>query len=1710
MKTTLFLLLFCISSHFNSFAQVYGNEWIQYNQKYYAFKIHTSGIHKIDYSALQNANITPNTFSSQNIQIFGREQEIPLYIEDGGDSSFDPGDYLLFYAEKNDGWLDSTLYASASDVGNPKYSLYNDTIQYFFTWNTATNNKRFQLETDTDIAAYAPSNYILFERFQSNNSSYNEGEKYSDASSSFFTSGEGWGSSQVNGAGGYTWDASTTQIDQIYQGPDAPLIQYKSVTVGVSNASFSGVGNHHTRHTIGSSNFVICDSIFTGWKAIHISKTFPASILPASGNSNFKISIVGDLGAATDYQSINYWSFLYPRIPSLSGAASSNFLVENNALQSKIRVDLTNSSSSNPLFFVLGENPRKLVPISNGGVHSLLIPNSSSGANQRVIQQDASSIVTISNLVSVGPGDRFTDFESMETDSSLLLIYHPKLQAASAQYADYRSSGLGGNHTVIFANVNELYQQYGGGIEKHINGIRRFSHHIYDNATVKPVGLFLIGKGIREANVVSVLSTGPGSRKNSTNFAASLIPSFGQPSSDACITSNLTGTTKWKPLIPTGRIAVNSNQELSDYLDKVKEHEQNQNPLSEYSSSTKDWQKQVLHFIGGSNVGQQNLFGQYMGALANILKKEEFGGNVQSIAKIGNNPLSPTELNAVMDRIRDGVSLINLFGHYNSSSSGFEINIDEPSNWNNQGKYPLIITNSCYNGDIFQNSVSKSEEFVRSANSGAIGYIGTIGLGFPHTLNQYSSQLYKQFSGVNYGTTLGKQIQETIAALESPTADLFIESTCLQMTLNGDPMVKLNWHERPEIEITEQSISFLPEDLNLTVDSIQINLDLKNLGRSITDTFLVEVTRNFPSTTVDSVYTFLIPELHYTSTLSFKLPLQANIGIGINTFSFKIDQPSYLDEQYDEVLNNQVVKTLFIDIDGIQPILPYEFAVVPNDSVTLKASTINPIAELNTYRFEIDTIDFEGAASPFHRYALITGLGGIKEINPSQWILSSSMVNAPIICTDSTVYFWRVAVDDPNPLWRESSFQYIPNKTGWGQDHFFQFKNNGFNGVIYNRPNRKRIFGPNIKELTCSVKITTSEVGTYFNEYSIDGQQQEYALCLFDPSFYVAIIDPLTLEPWRTDEYTGIFGQANYGVGPCRSRAEKYFIFRQGSEAQRNNFKNMLAAVPDSHFILVYSPITSLYNVWDAETFATFQNLGSDSIVPGRPNFPFAFFCRKGDPNSVVEILSNGQDIQLTAPLVGADFVGSESSQLIGPAADWQSLFWKQDPLNNPNEDSTMLYIHAYNINGIYQTSDTVLFTLNDSIIDLSAYIDANESPFLKLGTYYKDDVNYSPAQIDRWHVLYTPLPEAAIDGSSGYSWLPNSDTLTEGETVQFAVDIKNIFTLPMDSLLVNYWIQDDNQQKHPISYSRQDSLLVGEMFRDTITFSTIGLIGLNSFWMEVNPYVNGSLFVTDQPEQKHFNNLLQIPFYVSGDNQHPVLDVTFNGRHILNGDIVSPESEILISLKDENELLLMNAISDTALFGIYLTDPDGKQSRIPFMDADGNTVMQWIPAESQSKRFKIVYPAYFAKDGKYTISVQGSDRSGNESGDLEYRITFEVIHESAITQMVNYPNPFSTSTRFVFTLTGLEAPDEIIIQIMTVSGRVVREITEDELGTIQIGRNISEYAWDGKDEFGDPLANGVYLYTVKAQINGEKIKHLESGADAHFKKEFGKMYLIR
>lgn len=319
----------------------------------------------------------------------------------------------------------------------------------------------------------------------------------------------------------------------------------------------------------------------------------------------------------------------------------------------------------------------------------------------------------------------------------------------------------------------------------------------------------------------------------------------------------------------------------------------------------------------------------------------------------------------------------------------------------------------------------------------------------------------------------------------------------------------------------------------------------------------------------------------------------------------------------------------------------------------------------------------------------------------------------------------------------------------------------------------------------------------------------------------------------------------------------------------------------------------------------------------------------------------------------GFNYAAAETSTIIGPAAEWKTMYWKQDGLEQPNHDSTRLIIQALDQSKNVILSYDTLFTHNDSIINFNQFINASNYPYLRLIAKYEDQIGLTPAQVDRWHVLYTPLPEAAIDANEQYyTWLPQKDTLTEGEDVYFAVDVKNIDNIDMDSLLVKYWIEDKDRNVIPIPYPRQDSLRVVDVLRDTISFNTLGLEGLNSLWMEVNPYVNGSLVENDQPELAHFNNILQKSFYVSGDDVNPILDVTFDGVHILNGDIINPKAEIIITLKDDNEFLIMDEDQDTSKFGIFITDPDGIQKRIPFMK-NGNVVMEWIPANDQTNVLK-------------------------------------------------------------------------------------------------------------------------------------------------------------
>lgn len=1721
----LYLILLTLLPVVFAWSQPYGNEWIDYSQKFYGFKIVQNGLYKIDYATLSSNGVPVSGLNPSGFQIFGKDKEVPLYMVDNGDNSFDPGDYFLFYGYKNDGWLDSVMYPNPSQMANPGYSLINDTITYFFSWKNAGTGLRFSLQPDQNYSNYTPSNFVRSEYRSQYTSTYCEGTVEHEASGSIYSRGEGYGLPELSATTSSVSSDIPLPTPNVYTGAGGLPVKLECRVSSNSAGLYSTHPqnhNHHTKLTFGASNLPIIDTTYLNYFQIKTTDNFLASDL-TNGTTNIHHEIIADLSVTVDRQVFTYAMLSYPRLTNSNNQTFDRFFVQNGAVKS--RIDLSNFTGAAPLILSFGTIPRYEIPTVNAGLTQFIIPNNTNSNETEVLVVDMNNALSVSSLFPVNGTGTFTDYSALNIDSALIFIYHPSLASSKDSYLNYRSSASGGAHNVLQANIEELYLQFASGVVKHPVAIRRFVHFIHNSSTQKPEGLLIIGKGL------SIDET----RYSSGGFANCLIPPMGYPPSDIATTATLVSNNSWEPLVPTGRLSMTTNTEVENYLSKIQQYEDAQNNAGLNFAETKDWQKQLLHFVGGSDVQQQNQFQGYMNTMKTIVEDTVFAGNVTSYFKTSSNPLDPNVVSTVTQKIEDGVSVMNFFGHAAASNNGFEINIDEPGNWNNFGKYPLVIGNSCYNGNIFKSGNSTSENFVNIPNEGAIAFLSTISVGYDLPLAIYSQELYRQFSYKNYGKSLGSQIKSTIKVVYDQFINMtggvvFYESACTQMTLHGDPMIKINYSTAPEIDIQVADLSLSPNNVNLSIDSIELTFTIRNIGKSITTPIYVEIRRNFPGTSIDSMKTLFLPRLNYDTIIKRKFPLQAAISGGVNTFTVSIDIPNVYSEQFEEISNNQVSANFFLNIDGMLPIWPYNYAVIPYDTITVKASTINPIASLKTYRFELDTTDTYD--SPQLRRFSVTGLGGVKSVQPNQW-LSAFGSPFPLVCSDSTVYFWRVAVDSTVPNWAEYSFQYIPGKRGWGQDHFFQFKNNSFSSLNYSRPTRTRNFVPS--ELH-TVTIDVFDFYSVYNAWSLDNSIEEYATCGVTPYIYVGVLDPITLEAWKThcpvcpdgsyNNPSMDFGNLNNNGG-CRPRYEKWFMFDQTDASSMTNFQNMITnGIPDSNYVIIYTPVQTYYNSWDVvapSVYTMFQNLGFPQINNTNQEKPFAVFFKKGTasfnqakiwPQDVVVMSGTAEDgprLQLNANIYKPDFAGVEKTPQIGPAFSWETLYWRRDSLESPSTDSVRILIEKYDVtNTLSGTIDTI-FTPLDSIINLNNLIDAAVYPRIRIGIYNSDKTNLTPAQIDRIHVLYQPVPEAAIDGSSGYyASSVSGETLYEGQEFSFAVDVVNVSEFEMDSLLIDYWLEDQQHIKHVIPYPRQDSLRVHQVLRDTIQFNSIGKPGYNVLWMEVNPYVNGSLVQTDQLEQYHYNNILQLPIFVVEDDKNPILDVTFNGQHILNGDIIDPTSEILITLKDDNPYLVMNDISDTTLFGIYLTGPDGVQKRIPFIDGSGNTIMQWIPANGQNLKFKIIYPKEFLSDGMYQLFVQGTDRSGNISGDYEYKVSFEVIRESSITQMMNYPNPFSTSTRFVFTLTGTEVPDDIIIRIMTVSGRVIREITEDELGLIRIGRNISEYAWDGKDEFGDQLANGVYLYQVMAKINGEDIKQRESGADQYFKKNFGKMYLMR
>ena len=317
------------------------------------------------------------------------------------------------------------------------------------------------------------------------------------------------------------------------------------------------------------------------------------------------------------------------------------------------------------------------------------------------------------------------------------------------------------------------------------------------------------------------------------------------------------------------------------------------------------------------------------------------------------------------------------------------------------------------------------------------------------------------------------------------------------------------------------------------------------------------------------------------------------------------------------------------------------------------------------------------------------------------------------------------------------------------------------------------------------------------------------------------------------------------------------------------------------------------------------------------------------------------------------------------------------------------------------------------------------------------------------------------------------------------------------DSLSVTSTLRNVNSGESTTLNQKIAPVLARDSISFELTFESRGYGGQNDLRVSVE---------SQGIEPISVNNIINITGLASveEDMSNPILDVTFDGNYIMNGDLVSANPNIFIKLKDENQFLLKD---DTTGIDVSLKlEGEGEEySRYSFRDSQ----ITWRPATPEND-FEIELNPISLPNGVHSLRIQATDEVGNQAAESAYEIDFEVINESTITHFYPYPNPFSTSCRFVFTLTGSVVPDNLKIQIMTISGRVVREIRNDEFGPIRIGNNISDFVWDGTDEYGDKLANGVYLYRVITEYLGDSFEHRSTSVDNLFNKGFGKLYILR
>lgn len=217
----------------------------------------------------------------------------------------------------------------------------------------------------------------------------------------------------------------------------------------------------------------------------------------------------------------------------------------------------------------------------------------------------------------------------------------------------------------------------------------------------------------------------------------------------------------------------------------------------------------------------------------------------------------------------------------------------------------------------------------------------------------------------------------------------------------------------------------------------------------------------------------------------------------------------------------------------------------------------------------------------------------------------------------------------------------------------------------------------------------------------------------------------------------------------------------------------------------------------------------------------------------------------------------------------------------------------------------------------------------------------------------------------------------------------------------------------------------------------------------------------------------------VAPDEVGPTVQVFMNDDRFVRGGITNEDPLLLVKLYDSNGINTMGSSIGHDLVAVLDENTDQAIVLNDQYEADLDTY------RSGSARYRFDDLA----EGGHTLRVKAWDVFNN-SAEASTEFVVAPSAELALEHVLNYPNPFTTNTQFFFEHNRPCTTLDVQVQVFTVAGRLVKTINRQLACE---GFRSEPLAWDGRDDYGDKLGRGVYVYRLNVMTpEGDKAEKLE------------------